>query len=130
MKTSILIVFMMVILPGCTAPKVSITNIEWKLVKMYSDDASSLKPRLTLSLSETDTRANGHAGCNQFFGTYETAKSTIRISGFGSTKMFCKDKMKIEEKYLETLRKAQSYKVKDNKLYLLSEGDVILEFTR
>lgn len=48
--------------------------------------------------------------------------------GIDSTKMFCQDSQAIEDNYFKALGTVQSYKTVGNKLYLLAEGKVVLEF--
>ncbi len=66
----------------------------------------------------------------RFFGSYESDDTTIKFTGFGSTKMFCQDRMRMEDAYFKALSKVQSFKTDGNKLSFLLEGSVILEFSR
>lgn len=96
---------------------------------MLGDDLSGTNPPITLTLDETG-KVSGHAGCNRFFGSYQSTDNSITFSGFGSTKMFCKDKMTVEDKYLKALGTVQSFKSDGTKLYFSDGSTVILEFNK
>ncbi len=127
---TILLFLILALLVSCKAQQVSITQVEWKLTKMGATDLSVLDQPITITMDETTKKIYGHAGCNRFFGTYLSNDATISFSGMGSTKMFCQATMPVESAYFEALKKIQSYKTEGGKLYLLSEGSVILEFSR
>jgi heat shock protein HslJ len=129
MKRILLFIILIVSL-GCKTQQVSITNTEWKLVKLYDEDFSSLNPPITLKLDEAQKKINGFAGCNQFFGGYELNQSTLKFSNTGSTKMFCQDKSEIEDKYFKALGEVQSFKSESGKLFLITGEKTILEFKK
>lgn len=116
--------------PVVSTPAVSISGAEWKLMKMGDRDLSAFNPPVTLKLDETRKGISGHGGCNGYFGGYLSSGETISFTGIGSTKMFCQDTQAIEDAYFKALSTIQSYKAESNKLYLLAEGNVILEFRK
>lgn len=118
-----------VLFVSCQAQQVSITQVEWKLTKMDDIDLSALDQPVTFTLDETTHKVSGYAGCNRFFGTYQSNGATLSFSDMGSTKMFCQDRMSVEDAYFQSLSKVQSFKTEKEKLYFLSEGSVILEFS-
>ena len=127
---NILRCILLLMLVGCKTQTATLTNIEWKLIKMNGDDLSAMNPPVTLSLDENQKKVNGYAGCNRFFGAYGSGDSSIKFTGLGSTKMFCQDKMKVEDAYFKALSEIQSFKTEGGKLYLISGSNVILEFTK
>lgn len=129
MKHLIYITLLMLIM-GCQTPQASIATKEWKLVKMYGEDFSKLSSPVTLQFSEADHKVSGFGGCNRFFGSYEQINSTLKITGLGSTKMYCQETMAVEDKYFKALQEVQSHSLKQNTLYLLDDKEVILEFTQ
>lgn len=129
MKRTLLFIILIVSL-GCKTQQVSITNTEWKLVKLYNEDFSSLNPRITLKLDEAQKKINGFAGCNRFFGGYDLNQSTLKFSNTGSTKMFCQDKSEIEDKYFKALSEVQSFQSESGKLFLITGEKTILEFKK
>lgn len=126
------ILFLLLVLSSlsCKTQQVSISNIEWKLVKLESKDVSALNPPLTLLLDETQKKISGFAGCNRFFGSYQGENTALSFSGMGSTKMFCQDTQATEDAYFKALGTVQSYKIEGNKLLLLAGEHVILEFIK
>jgi heat shock protein HslJ len=120
---------MLVLLVSCKVQQVSITHVEWKLIKMGDVDLSALDQPVTLTLDETNNKVSGYAGCNRFFGTYQSKDANISFTGMGSTKMFCQDSMAVEDAYFKALDKVQSFKTSGDKLYFLVDGSVVLEFS-
>jgi len=129
MKHLIYITLLMLIM-GCQTPQASIATTEWKLLKMYGEDFSKLSSPVTLQFSETDHKVSGFGGCNRFFGSYEQTNSTLKITGLGSTKMYCQETMAVEDKYFKALQEVQSHSLKQKALYLLDDNKVILEFAQ
>ena len=127
---NILFYIVMIALVSCKAQQVSITNTEWRLVKLNAEDLSSVNPPITLSLDEVQKKVNGFAGCNRFFGGYELNQSMLKFGNMGSTKMFCEDKSALEDKYFRALGEVQSFKSESDKLFLLAGSTVILEFKK
>ena len=125
-----LIPLVILILLGCKPQQVSISSIEWKLVKLENTDVASLNPPVTLLLDETQKKISGFAGCNRFFGSYKTENTAITFSGMGSTKMFCQDTQATEDAYFKVLETIQSYKIENDKLLLLAGDRVVMEFRK
>lgn len=115
---------------ACKTQQVSIANTEWKLVKIENQEVASFDPPITLSFDEKQMKVNGFAGCNRFFGTYQSEGSKITFSGLGSTKMFCQDKMDVEDNYFKALGMVQSFKFAEDRLTMLADNQLILEFRK
>jgi heat shock protein HslJ len=113
-----------------SALTISITAIEWKLTKMGDRDLSAVNPPVTITLDETKKGISGHGGCNRYFGAYQSSGETISFTGIGSTKMFCQDSQAIEDAYFKAIGMVQSFKTEGNKLYLLAQEKVVLEFSK
>lgn len=126
----ILIFLTLVLLVSCKAQQVSLTQIEWKLIKMEGVDLSALDQPVTLTLDETTNKVSGFAGCNHFFGTYQSDGATISFTGLGSTKMYCQKTIAIEDAYFKLLGSIQSFKLEENRLLLLAGEQVVLEFSK
>jgi heat shock protein HslJ len=120
---------LLILIVGCQTPQTILATTEWKLVKMYGEDFSSLSSPVTLQFSEAHHKVSGFGGCNRFFGSYEQTNSTLKITGLGSTKMYCQETMAVEDKYFKALQEVQSHTLKQKTLYLLAGNKVILEFT-
>ena len=77
---------------------------------------------------------SGRGGCNSYFGKY-TARDdgAISVRGVGSTEMACNGRGVVtqESTYFQTLAKAATYRIKENRLELAGgAGDTILAFVR
>ncbi len=78
-----------------------LANGSWSLVKIDNQDLSQPAPTLELA---TDLAANGHAGCNRYFGQAEVKDGQFRIEKMGMTMMLCPDnEMKIEQTFSQSL---------------------------
>lgn len=126
----ILLFIILIVGLSCKTQQVSITNTEWKLVKLYGEDLSALNPPITLTINEAQKKINGFAGCNRFFGGYDLNQSALKFSNTGSTKMFCQDKSEIEDKYFKALSEVQSFQSESGKLFLITGEKTILEFKK
>lgn len=103
---------------------------EWKLNSLPGEDLSVLSKPITLNFNTSDAKASGFAGCNQYFSSYHSEQSSISFSGTGSTKMYCTQTMKLEDKFLEALANTNHFNVNGNKLQLMQGDRVLLEFEK
>lgn len=99
---------------------------EWKLKKI-EDEAINID-RPFIRFDEAKNALGGNGGCNTFGGSMEKNGNNLKLSQVFSTKMYCEETQKIEDKYLGTLEKINSYEIKNRKLFLKSNGRVLLEF--
>lgn len=130
MRKSILVGFV-VLLVACSVAKEPLAMTgEWSLKAMPGNDLSKLDKPITLKLDSVTKKASGFAGCNQYFSSYTTQKTSIIFSGIGSTKMFCDQTMGLENKFLEALGKSTDFKVEGTSLKLLQGDLVLLEFQK
>lgn len=104
----------------------------WTLASIMGEPVDTALRAPTLAFSEAESRANGFAGCNQFFGTYSLSGDSLLFSGIGSTKMFCERSMELEDRYLDLLEKTENFVVseKESTLTLLSEAAPVLVFSK
>ncbi|MBL7842334.1 MAG: META domain-containing protein [Cyclobacteriaceae bacterium] len=128
MKTLTLLT-VLIMLFACQTQNISLFDTEWKLKTINGKDYSSYNPPATLTFTQEESRVSGHAGCNRFFGGYELANDNVSFGQLGATKMFCEDKMELEDNYLKALEQVKRYRMKGNSLQLLDGTTVILEFT-
>ncbi len=79
----------------------------------------------TISASITfakDGKASGSGGCNRFFGNFESAApGQVKFGPIGATKMYCQDKMMVEDGLFQALQKVTRYTVDNIRLILQSE---------
>ncbi|SKA50769.1 META domain-containing protein [Photobacterium toruni] len=78
-----------------------LANGSWSLVKIDNQVLSQPVPTLELA---TDLAANGHAGCNRYFGQAEVKEGQFRIEKMGMTMMLCPDsEMKVEQTFTQSM---------------------------
>jgi len=74
-------------------------------------------------------KLNGSAGCNNYFGSYETDGNELTIGDLGSTQMYCEGLMDQEAQYLSALEAANSYSIEGNRLEIsYDSGERVLTF--
>jgi heat shock protein HslJ len=80
-------------------------NTFWKLVELNGDavPVRAGEQEVHLVLSGEETRVNGFAGCNRFFGQYELDGAKLSFSALGSTMMACPEGMDTELAFLRAL---------------------------
>jgi uncharacterized lipoprotein YbaY/heat shock protein HslJ len=100
----------------------------WRLDKL--GDVKVTPPRdrkeAHLILASAESRVNGNAGCNNFFGQYQTQDSKLSFSALGSTMMACPEGMDTEQAFLAVLGNTASYSISGLFLKLYdAEGTVL-----
>jgi|GEM_PF-2724869 len=85
---------------------------EWMLKKLEGIDGDQvMRSRASINLTDP-AQTNGMAGCNRaLFTTHTGAGTSIRFSAIATTKKFCAEFMKIEERYLQVLPQIRSYEL-------------------
>jgi putative lipoprotein len=62
-------------------------------------------------LASAESRAHGNAGCNNFFGQFQSEGDTLSFSAVGSTMMLCPQGMDTERAFLEALGSTTRYTI-------------------
>ncbi len=106
----------------------------WKVSGMYYDSQQVALPEGQTSemffINNMDL--SGLCGCNNFFASFWAVadKGTINIEPKMRTRKMCPD-MGYEEKFMENLSKATSYKLKENKMTIKDkDGNVLFELEK
>ncbi|MEL6972374.1 MAG: META domain-containing protein [Bacteroidota bacterium] len=94
----------------------------WVLETMDGEVISREFSRPRLELYPGEGRISGTGGCNDLFGQMEALGWEITFRNIGTTKMFCRELMDTERRFLEALGEVDHYRIKDLKLILLT-GD-------
>jgi uncharacterized lipoprotein YbaY/heat shock protein HslJ len=102
-------------------------NTYWKLVELASRNAVTPEGarEIHIILSGEDSRAHGHAGCNNFFGGFEIQDATLKFSALGSTMMACPQGMDTEQAFLGALADTTAYDI-SGQILSLYQGDRLL----
>lgn len=93
---------------------------KWYLTTLYGKTLKlSLEETPYLLFDAKESRVNGFAGCNRFFGSIELKENNrLRFSGVGATRMACQD-MKVEDELFEVFNQFDSYILVGNQLQLI-----------
>lgn len=98
-------------------------DTQWVL-SSYSDGEGMVElpegVRVTLLL--TAGQANGSAGCNTYFGSYEITEDTLTFGEFGLTQRLCPEPVQgVEDAYLPLLADVAGWAIDDTLLTLSDE---------
>ncbi len=76
--------------------------------------------------------AGGNTGCNVFGGSYTASGRNISITDVISTMRACEEdnRMQVERDFLNGLRSAQTYEIRNGKLHLLAGSRVVMVLAR
>ena len=72
-------------------------------------------------LATDGSSARGHAGCNNFFGTFQVAEDKLTFSALGSTMMACPEGMDTEQAFLQALGETTRYQISGQFLTLFAD---------
>ena len=101
----------------------ALQNTYWKLVELdgkpVKTAANSREAHVILATA--DSRAHGHAGCNNFFGSYTIKENELSFSALGSTMKACPEGMDTEQGFLQALGETTRYEISGQFLTLLAE---------
>jgi uncharacterized lipoprotein YbaY/heat shock protein HslJ len=102
-------------------------NTYWKLVELGNESIETPEGmrEAHVILASDGSRAHGHAGCNNFFGTFEVQDDTLTFSALGSTMMACPEGMDTEQAFLEALGKTNRHQISGQFLTLFADDRVL-----
>jgi len=102
----------------------------WKLVELNSQRVSTPEgmKEAQMVLADSESRVHGNAGCNNFFGQYQTSDSTLTFSAMGSTMMACPHAMDTERDFLAALSATTRYQISGLFLKLYAEDQLLAKF--
>ena len=98
-------------------------NTYWKLVELGNESIETPEGmrEAHVILASDGSRAHGHAGCNNFFGTFEVQDDQLTFSALGSTMMACPEGMDTEQAFLEALGKTNRHEISGQFLTLFAD---------
>ena len=103
----------------------------WKLVELDGEVVHTPQDmkEAHMILASADSRSHGNAGCNNFFGRYETTENTLAFSAIGSTRMACpQEAMDTERDFLATLSATTRYEISGLFLELYAKDQLLARF--
>ncbi len=89
-----------------------LTETKWQLTQFNGEKIKQNNPQAELPyiiLQSKERKVVGLAGCNRFFGSYQSTKNELHFSNFGMTMMACYDLPIEEYKFIEALEKTDNY---------------------
>ncbi len=110
-----------------TPMPVDITTLEtavWQLTKILADPLPFIVPdTIPISIKFAEGKLEGHDGCNGIGGSYVADGKNLTISNLIQTQMYCEGASQWEERFVQCLENAQTYKIDGEELEILS-GDM------
>ena len=104
-------------------------NTRWSLKKIYSDGKEeAVNTKAFIRFDKDKGSAGGKGSCNSFGSTASVNGNDISFKNIFSTKMYCEQVQQVENKYLGALDKVTRFEIKDKKLLLYNNRELILEF--
>jgi heat shock protein HslJ len=95
---------------GCAVEPLMLQNDVTYITEWIGEDA--VVGRNPVSLTFSEDRAYGNAGCNHWFASYQLEGQKLRFSQIGSTRKMCAEHiMKQEQHFLELLSKIERWDV-------------------
>ncbi len=107
-----------------------LADTSWKLIQY---DSTKPLPGSGITLEFKDGQVSGNAGCNHYFGTYQTQGSSISISDLAWTEMACLDPegiMSQEQEVMSLLSSASRYELGNATLTLITAGGEQLKYNQ
>lgn len=110
----------------------NLTDNTWNLQELNGksiDIDTSFNGFPHITFEATENKIVGNAGCNRFFGTYETGENNgLSLSQMGATMMACPN-LDLEQEFLKALEGVKSFQIEGKNMSLLnSENQVIAKF--
>ena len=101
----------------------------WKLVKLKGQMVRTPEgmKEAHMILTGTESRVHGNAGCNNFFGQFNTGQNTLAFSAMGSTMMACSQAMDTERDFLAALGATTRYEISGLFLKLYAEDQLLAQ---
>jgi heat shock protein HslJ len=107
-----------------------LTDPKWELESMGGRMTLVAIKGVFINFDPQKHGVGGDTGCNVFGGSYTAGERNISITDVISTMRACEEggKMELEREFLEGLRKADRYEIKDDHLHLFSMNKALLTF--
>jgi heat shock protein HslJ len=117
--------------PADSSGTATLTNRKWFLESIRDRKTLVAITGVFINFDEQKKSAGGDTGCNVFGGDYEAGKSNISITNTISTMRACVEddgKTQTEREFLDGLRAAKRYEIRDGHLRLFSSNKLLLTF--
>lgn len=122
---------LLLLLSACSGGSLKdpLNGTAWALTSI--DDTSPLE-NTSVTIEFTDGKIGGSSGCNSYGGSYKLSGEKFSTDSIAMTLMACMDSgvMEQESAFLDHLQNAQTYKLADGQLLILSSDGKSLTFTQ
>ncbi|QUE74450.1 META domain-containing protein [Stutzerimonas stutzeri] len=110
MKALLMVGLAAVSVTGCSVEPLTLQNDVTYIAEWIGDEP--VVGRNPVSLTFSEDRAYGNAGCNHWFASYRLDGQKLRFSEIGSTRKMCAEHiMKQEQHFLELLSQIERWDV-------------------
>jgi heat shock protein HslJ len=110
--------------PVKEAASLPLLNTQWRLTQLGGEVIGNPagERAVTFLLQPSSTNLVGFSGCNRMFGRYALNGATLKFDGLGGTRMYCEDRMPLEQRYLAMFSQVARWEIVGNVLRLLDEN--------
>ena len=126
MRARILLSLTALAVAGCSVEPLSLQNDVTYIAEWIGSEP--VVGRTPVSLTFSEDRVYGNAGCNHWFASYQRDGQQIRFSDIGSTRKLCPELiMEQEQRFLELLSRIERWDVSniDQLRFWPAEGEPI-----
>lgn len=131
MKVWVLIYIMGILMASCSSSKskVGLAGMKWVLESVEGQKLSMKidNNEISMQFNGQEKRVSGMAGCNRFFGGYETDGNKLKFSHMGATRMTCPDQ-EAEYRFFKILENTDAFQISEQQLSLMQKGKTLALF--
>lgn len=111
-----------------TGARLHLEDRKWMLESIAGRQTFAPITGVFVNFDRNKQSAGGNTGCNVFGGSYRAVGSTISITEIISTMRACEEggKMEVEREFLDGLRRADRFEIRDGRLYLYRASRLLL----
>jgi|CXWL01.1.fsa_nt_gi heat shock protein HslJ len=104
-------------------------DTKWTLNKIHTEaGVEEVLTKAFIKFNREKKSAGGNGSCNSFGSDFSIGNDKISFKNIFSTKMYCDGVQQTEDAFFRQLGKVNRFEVKDKKLLLYQDKDVLLEF--
>ena len=135
MKGIFICIGIVMIMSSCKTSKQTMSSAtplfdtKWSLKKIYDNGKQeAVSTKAFIRFDKEKSSAGGNGSCNSFGSTATVNGNEVSLKNIFSTKMYCEQVQKTEDKYFKQLALVTRYEIKNNSLILYQDKDKLLEF--
>ena len=113
----------LMLIMSCEPKETRTIDGNWEVISLKGQSDLNINPTFVIVLR--NLKISGFSGCNYFLGSFTMDNNEISFGNTTGTKSLCPE-MEIENLFVETLSKVNSYRFTEHYLEFLSESDDII----